>query len=73
VGFSRQGYWKGLLCPPPGDLPNPGIKRRSPSFQAYSLLFKPPGKPFVENIASVFFRVTDMSLPGFGTKVMIAS
>ena len=23
VGFSRQGYWSGLPCPPPGDLPNP--------------------------------------------------
>ena len=23
--FSRQEYWSGLLCPPPGDLPNPGI------------------------------------------------
>ncbi|ELR58197.1 hypothetical protein M91_07577, partial [Bos mutus] len=29
MGFSRQEYWKywsGLPCPPPGDLPNPGIK-----------------------------------------------
>ena len=26
MGFSRQGYWSGLPCPPPGDLPNPGIK-----------------------------------------------
>ena len=26
MGFSRQEYWRGLLCPPPGDLPNPGIK-----------------------------------------------
>ena len=23
---SRQKYWSGLLCPPPGDFPNPGIK-----------------------------------------------
>ena len=26
VGFSRQEYWNGLPCPPPGDLPNPGVK-----------------------------------------------
>ena len=26
VGFPRQEYWSGLLCPPPGDLPDPGIK-----------------------------------------------
>ena len=24
--FSRQEYWSGLPCPPPGDLPDPGIK-----------------------------------------------
>ena len=29
-GFSRQEYWSGLPCPPPGDLPNPGIEPRSP-------------------------------------------
>ena len=29
MGFSRQEYWSGLPCPPPGDLPNPGIKPRS--------------------------------------------
>ena len=29
MGFSRQEYWSGLLCPPPGDLPDPGIKPRS--------------------------------------------
>ena len=26
MGFSRQEYWSGLPCPPPGDLPYPGIK-----------------------------------------------
>ena len=26
MGFSRLEYWSGLPCPPPGDLPNPGIK-----------------------------------------------
>ena len=29
MGFSRQEYWGGLLCPPPGGLPNPGIKPTS--------------------------------------------
>ena len=28
-GFSRQEYWSGLPCPPPGDLPNQGIKPTS--------------------------------------------
>ena len=26
LGFSRQEYWRGLPCPPPRDLPYPGIK-----------------------------------------------
>ena len=35
--FSRQEYWSGLPCPPPGDLPNPGIKPRSPRWILYHL------------------------------------
>ena len=26
MGFSRQEYWSGLPCPPPEDLPDPGIE-----------------------------------------------
>ena len=26
MGFSRQEHWSGFPCPPPGDLPNPGIE-----------------------------------------------
>ena len=29
MGFSRQEYWRGLLCHPPGDLPDPGIELES--------------------------------------------
>ena len=29
MGFSRQEYWNGLLCLPPGDLPDPGIEPMS--------------------------------------------
>ena len=41
--FSRQEYWSELPCPPPGDLPNPGIKPSSPALLD-SLLSKTPGK-----------------------------
>ena len=30
MGFSGQEYWSGLPCPPPGDLPDPGIEPVSP-------------------------------------------
>ena len=26
MGFSRQEYWTGLPCPPPGNLPDPGCE-----------------------------------------------
>ena len=37
MGFSRQEYLSGLPCPSPGDIPDPGIKPRSPALQADSL------------------------------------
>ena len=44
-GLSRQEYWSGLPFPSLGDLPNPGIKPRSPALQADALPSEPPGKP----------------------------
>ena len=38
MGFSRQEYWSGLLCCPPGDLPNPGTQPLSPALQAVSCI-----------------------------------
>ena len=42
MGFSRQEYWSGLPFPFPGDLPDPGIKPRSPALQADALPSEPP-------------------------------
>ena len=52
-GFSRQEYWSGLPCPPPGDLPNPGIEPRSPTLQADSLPPEPSGKPKNTGVGSL--------------------
>ena len=41
--FSRQEYWSGLPFPFPEDLPDIGIKPRSPTLQADSLLSEPQG------------------------------
>ena len=38
TGFPRQEYWSGLPLPSPGDLPDPGIKLRSPALQVDFLL-----------------------------------
>ena len=44
MGFSRQEYWSGLPFPFSGNLPNPGLKPRSPALQADSLLTELQGK-----------------------------
>ena len=44
MGFSRQEYWCGLPFPSSGDLPDPGIEPRSPTFQADASTSEPPGE-----------------------------
>ena len=47
IKFSKQDYWSGLLFPPPGHLPIPGIKPRllcPLNWQENSLPLAPPGK-----------------------------
>ena len=39
------------------DLPNPGIKLRSPTFQAYSLPSEPPGKCFELAVSNIGWRL----------------
>ena len=43
--FSRQEYWSGLPFPSPWNIPQSGIKRRSPTLQADALPSELPGKP----------------------------
>ena len=49
--FSRQEYWSGLPFPTLGDLPDPGIKPRSPALQADALSSELPGK----QVSSTFY------------------
>ena len=46
--FSRQTYWSGLPFPPPGDLPNPGIKPKSSTLLADLLPSELSGKQRAE-------------------------
>ena len=51
MGFSRQQYWRRLPFPPPGDLPDPGIKPTSLaslSFAGRFFIIAPPGKPLYQ-------------------------
>ena len=53
MGFSRQEYWSGLPFPSPGDLPDPGIEPRSPTWQADALTSAPPGKHLSMTTAAI--------------------
>ena len=55
MGFSRQKYWSGLPCPPPGDLPYPGIKPMSPA----SLALQVDSLPLSHWGAGMLTLVTD--------------
>ena len=67
--FSRQEYWSGLPFPSAKDLPNPGIKPRSPALQADSLPSEPPATlllvigVFIFSIYSWFILEDCMHLP----------
>ena len=59
--FSRPEYWNGQPFPSPGDLPNPGFKRRSP---ADSLLAEPQRKPKNTGVGSLSLLQRDCPDPG---------
>ena len=54
MGFSRQENWSGLPFFLPGDLPDPGIKLRSPTLQADSLSSEPAGNRKNTEVGSLF-------------------
>ena len=47
LGFSRQEYWRGLPCAPPGDLPNPGTERRPLALQVILHHLSHQGSPWI--------------------------
>ena len=48
-GISQARIWNGLLFPSPGDLPDPGIKPKSPALQTDSL----PSVDVVQSLSHV--------------------
>ena len=53
MGFSRQECWSGLPFPSPGDLPDPGVKPRSPALQADSFWLSYEGSRAMINLNSI--------------------
>ena len=58
-GSSVHGILHGLPCPPPGDLPDPGIKPASPALAGGFFTAEPPEKPMVlkKNILRILFNL----------------
>ena len=53
MGFFWQEYWSGLPCPPPEDLPDPGIEPmslRSPELADGSFTTSTPGNPHIHTL-----------------------
>ena len=56
-GFSRQEYWSGLPCRPPGDLPNPGVEPGLPHCRWILYSLSHQGSPrILEWVAYPFSR-----------------
>ena len=79
-GFSRQEYWSGLPCSPPGDLPNPGIKPTFPTLQVDSLLTEslggffttePPRKPLGSTIIAIICEILVLRMWVFYYKTIL--
>ena len=63
MGFSRQEYWSGLPCPPPGELLDPGIKPTSLTSPALADKGFPGGSTGKESVCNA----GDLgSIPGWG-------
>ena len=69
MGFSRQEYWSGLLCPTSGDLLSPGIKpgsltspTLSGGFFTTSTSWETPRFHIYTLIYYIFFSLSDLTL-----------
>ena len=51
--FSSQEYWSGLSLPPPGHLPDPGIKPMSSALAGRFFTTEPAGKPDYKILACI--------------------
>ena len=66
--FPRQKYWRGLPCPPPGDIPDPGIEPAFPVLQADPLPLSHLGRPMEDvhrlNANTMLFYIRKLSTLG---------
>ena len=58
MGFSRQEYWSGLPCPPPGAIPDPGIEITSLTSPALTDRFFTTGTTWEAQLSHPFFSLS---------------
>ena len=57
MGSSRQKYWSELSFPPPGNLPNPGIRLTSPALADGFPTTEPHGKPQRKHLMKTLYQL----------------
>ena len=57
MGLSRQEYWSGLPCPPPGGSSQPRDQTQVSCIAGRSFTTEPPGKPPAPSILSLFIAM----------------
>ena len=59
MDLSRQEYWSGLPFPSPRDLPDPGIKPRSPALAGRFFTTEPPGNvcTYIHSFLRFYFHI----------------
>ena len=78
MGFSRQEYWSGWPCPPPGDLPDPGIEPTSLMSSALAGRFFTSSTTWEAHTLSCFNHAqfcdhVDYSMPGSSVHGILVS
>ena len=74
MGFPRKEYWSGLPFPPPGHLPDPGIKPTSPVSPAVAggiFTTEQPGNVTAESAPNWSYPVSNKILNSSRTKLQI--
>ena len=71
MGFSRQEYWSGWQCPPPGDFPDPGIEPGSPAMQADSVPLSTRKALVIHFKFSSMYKIPDLSFPPGNHKFLL--
>ena len=56
MGFPRKAYWSRLSFPPPGDLPDPGIKLESLEFPELAGVLFTTVSPYCKVFLMSFFK-----------------